>query len=220
MTSITCAKRDIGPWWEGRFFETWSGSNGVYRIETGFDDGTDTYGYWYAYDDANDGGNSTVVFPVEKGDAYSDEAVDPIIDYCGGVCGVATMGDGYDYPYVFIGFNVGGGQQKGYDISSWRGICLSYKSDGIAPAIEIVPENEWAMTGDNNYKAPLKIAASETTVNLAWSDFKQEFGWGTKADQAAVLAKAAAIRFSIATMAGKSTNFNITRVGQYGRCDE
>lgn len=197
---------------------TWNGSEGIYQVETGFDQGDQTYGYWYDYNDANDGGTSEVVYPVGKGNAYSDDAMDPIIDYCSGVCGVATMGSGYEYPYVGIGFNIGGGDQLGYDISSWGGICLTYKSDGIAPALEIAPEGEQAMTGYNNYKASLKIAASNTTVNLAWTDFNQESGWGTKVDQSTVLAKAAAIKFKIATTAGKSTNFNIAQIGENGKC--
>ncbi len=198
--------------------ETWSGSEGVYQVETGFDEGDQTYGYWYDYNDAPDGGTSTVVYPVDKGNAYSDDAMDPIIDFCGGVCGVATMGDGYQYPYVGIGFNIGGGSQNGYDISSWGGICLSYKSDGISPALEIAPEDEATLTEYNNYKATLKIAASETTVDLAWADFKQESGWGVKVEQSTVLAKAAAIKFKIATTAGKSTNFNIAQIGENGKC--
>ena len=31
--------------------ETWVGANSEYRVETGFDDGTDTYGYWYDHND-------------------------------------------------------------------------------------------------------------------------------------------------------------------------
>ena len=47
--------------------ETWVGANGEYRIETGFDDGTNTYGYWYDYNDAKDGGSSTITWPVATG---------------------------------------------------------------------------------------------------------------------------------------------------------
>lgn len=203
--------------------DTWVGANGEYRVETGFDDGTDTYGYWYDYNDnketADDGpGSSSITWPVDKGNLYSDEAMDPIIDECGGVCGTATLGGPYKYPFVGVGFNLSGGDQGGNDISSWGGICISYKSTGIAPALELAPANEGDVTAYNNYKASLKIAATETVVDLPWSSFKQETGWGTKVDQATVLASAAAIKFKIAGTAGKSTDFNIAKIGELGKC--
>ncbi len=203
--------------------DTWIGANSEYRVETGFDDGTDTYGYWYDYNDnketADNGpGTSTITWPTAKGNAYSDEAMDPIIDMCGGVCGTATMGGPYLYPFVGVGFNLSGGDQTGNNISSWGGICISYKSTGIAPALEIAPENEGTVTGYNNYKASLKIQASEAVVDLDWTSFKQESGWGTKVDQSVVLASAAAIKFKIAAADGKSTEFNIAQIGELGKC--
>ncbi len=203
--------------------DTWIGANSEYRVETGFDDGTDTYGYWYDYNDnkeaADNGpGTSTITWPTEKGNAYSANAMDPIIDMCGGVCGTATMGGPYLYPFVGVGFNLSGEAQGGNDISSWGGICIGYKSTGIAPALEIAPENEGTVTGYNNYKASLKIQASEAVVNLDWSSFKQEASWGTKVDQATVLASAAAIKFKIAAADGKTTEFNIATIGEYGKC--
>lgn len=203
--------------------DTWNGANSEYRVETGFDDGTDTYGYWYDYNDNNeikdDGpGTSTITWPTTKGNAYSDEAMDPIIDACGGICGTATLGGPYLYPFVGVGFNLSGGDQKGNNISSWNGICISYKSTGIAPALEIAPADESTVTAYNNYKASLKIQASEGVVDLPWSSFKQEAGWGTKVDQATVLASAAAIKFKIAGSDGKSTDFNITKIGELNQC--
>lgn len=205
--------------------DTWVGANSEYRVETGFDDGSDTYGYWYDYNDnketADDGpGTSTIVWPVAKGNLYSDEAMDPIIDECKGVCGTATLGGPYKYPFVGVGFNLSGSDQGGNDISSWGGICLSYKSTGIAPALELAPANEGDVTEYNNYKASLKIAATETVVDLPWASFKQENGWGKKVDQATVLASAAAIKFKLAGTAGKSTDFNIAKIGELGKCGE
>ncbi len=206
--------------------DTWVGANSEYRVETGFpenknDDGN--YGYWYDYNDnketQDDGpGSSTITWPTEKGNGYSDDAMDPIIDMCGGICGKATLGGPYKYPFVGVGFNLSGGLQAGNDISSWGGICIGYKSDGIAPALEIAPASEGDVTGYNNYKASLKIQASEAVVDLPWSSFKQESGWGTKVDQSVVLASAAAIKFKISGSAGKSTNFNIATIGELGKC--
>lgn len=130
-----------------------------------------------------------------------------------------SLGAGFDYPFVGVGFNVSGGDQKGEDVSSWGGICIGYKSTGIAPALEISPEDEGTVTEYNNYKAALKIAAAPTVVNLAWSDFKQEAGWGKKVNQSEVLAKTAAVKFKMAGKAGATTEFNITTIGEYGKCD-
>ncbi len=199
--------------------DTWVGANSEYRIETGFDDGTDTFGYWYDYNDANDGGSSTITWPVAKGNEYDDNALDPIIDHCKGLCATVSLGAGFNYPFVGVGFNVSGGDQKGEDVSSWGGICIGYKSTGIAPALEISPEDEGTVTEYNNYKAALKIAATPTVVNLAWSDFKQEAGWGKKVNQSEILAKTAAVKFKMAGKAGATTEFNITTIGEYGKCD-
>ena len=203
--------------------DTWVGANSEYRVETGFDDGSDTYGYWYDYNDnketADNGpGSSKIVWPVDKGNGYSDEAMDPIIDACKGVCGTATLGGPYKYPFVGVGFNLSGGDQGPNDISSWGGICIAFKSTGIDPALEIAPADEGTVTGYNNFKASLKIKASEAVVDLPWTSFKQESGWGNKVDQSVVLASAAAIKFKIAGTAGKSTEFNIAKIGELGKC--
>lgn len=204
--------------------DTWNGANSEYRVETGFDDGTDTYGYWYDYNDNdqttdNGPGTSTIVWPVEKGNAYAEDAMDPIIDACGGLCGTATMGGPYKYPFVGIGFNVTGETQSGADITSWGGICLGYKSTGIAPALEIAPENEATVTEYNNYKASLKTQAAVAVVDLPWSSFKQEASWGVKVQQSEILASVAAIKFKISGNDGKSTEFNITQIGELGKCN-
>lgn len=203
--------------------ETWIGANSEYRVETGFDDDTDTYGYWYDYNDNNETadngpGTSTITWPVRKGNLYSDDAMDPIIDYCQGICGTATMGGPYAYPFVGVGFNLSGEEQGGNDISSWGGICIGYKSTAIAPALEIAPADEGTVTGYNNFKASLRIQSTEAVVDLPWSSFSQEKGWGTMVDQATVLASAAAIKFKIAANDGKSTEFNIATIGELGKC--
>lgn len=193
-------------------FVTWVGANSDYRVETGFDDGTDTYGYWYNY---SGGGSSMIAWPVATG---ASGEMDPVIDHSGGVCGVATMGSG-NYPSAGVAFHLGGSLLTGNDISGWNGICIEYKSTGIRPALVIIPSDEIS-TGNNDYKASLPIAASETVVNLAWSDFKQDAGWGTQVDRSEVLSKAATIKFDLAGSTGQTSNFNIAKIGRYGQCGD
>ena len=196
---------------------TWSGPNGDYRVDTGLDDGSDESGYWYTYADDANGGSSAITWPVPTGNAYDDNALDPIIDNCGGLCGNVSLGAGYDYPFAGLGFNLTGPDQTGADVTSWGGVCITY-SASVAPILEVAPENEATVTEYNNYMSKLKVAASKTTVNLAWSDFKQESGWGVTVPQASYLGMVAAVKVKFSGKAGTSGDFNIMEVGENGQC--
>lgn len=196
---------------------TWSGPNGDYRVDTGLDDGSDESGYWYTYADDANGGSSAITWPVLTGNGYDDNALDPIIDNCGGLCGNVSLGAGYDYPFAGLGFNLTGPDQTGADVTSWGGVCITY-SASVAPILEVAPENEATVTEYNNYMSKLKVAASKTTVNLAWSDFKQESGWGVTVPQASYLGMVAAVKVKFSGKAGTSGDFNIMEVGENGQC--
>lgn len=196
---------------------TWSGPNGDYRVDTGLDDGSDESGYWYTYADDANGGSSAITWPVPTGNGYDDNALDPIIDNCGGLCGNVSLGAGYDYPFAGLGFNLTGPDQTGADVTSWGGVCITY-SASVAPILEVAPENEGTVTEYNNYMSKLKVAASKTTVNLAWSDFKQESGWGVTVPQASYLGMVAAVKVKFSGKAGTSGDFNIMEVGENGQC--
>lgn len=196
---------------------TWSGPNGDYRVDTGLDDGSDESGYWYTYADDANGGSSAITWPVPTGNAYDDNALDPIIDNCGGLCGNVSLGAGYDYPFAGLGFNLTGPDQTGADVTSWGGVCITY-SASVAPILEVAPENEATVTEYNNYMSKLKVAASKTTVNIAWSDFKQESGWGVTVPQASYLGMVAAVKVKFSGKAGTSGDFNIMEVGENGQC--
>ena len=196
--------------------ETWVGADGDYRVDTGLDDGTETSGYWYSYTDSGDGGSSTIVWPTDLGNDYSDDALDPVIDYCGGLCFTVTLNEGYDYPYAGVGFNVTGGDQVGGDASSWGGIDVSYVADGKF-YLELAPEDEASVTAYNNFTVTLASASTETIKSNAWSSFSQESGWGNTVDIAAVYGDLAAVKFKFANLTvGTSCYFNITKVGAYG----
>lgn len=196
---------------------TWSGANGDYRVDTGLDDGSDESGYWYTYSDDANSGTSAITWPVPTGNEYDDNALDPIIDNCGGLCGQVTLGAGYDYPFAGLGFNLTGPDQTGADVTSWGGVCITY-SASVAPILEVAPENEATVTEYNNYMSKLKVAASKTTVDLAWSDFKQESGWGVTVPQASYLGMVAAVKVKFSGKAGTSGDFNIMEVGENGQC--
>ena len=185
------------------------------KVETGSDE--ETSGYWYDYNDANDGGASAFKFPADvEANAY-DNFYGPLVEAYGGIKATITLGAGYDYPYAGIGFNIWSEGQEGVDISAWGGICLSYQST-IGFGIELGVEDEATVTEYNNYKATVAKAATVTASDFPWSKFKQGTGWGKTVDQATVLAKTAAIKLKFEGTAGTSGDFLIQKVGSNGMC--
>ena len=177
---------------------------------------TKTSGYWYDYNDANDGGSSAFTFPdgIEAntyGNFYG-----PLVEAYAGIQASITLGDGYDYPYAGIGFNIWSEDQEGVDISAWGGICLAYEST-IGFGIELGVENEKTVTGYDNYKATVAKSPSATTASFPWSKFSQG-GWGTEVPIDDVLAKTAAIKLKFEGTAGTSGNFRICQIGSAGKC--
>lgn len=89
--------------------------------------------------DGEDGGKSSIVWPVEFVDGIDTMAA--VKDSCYGICGTAALDKGsltYN-PFVSIGFTLardGSGNPVPVDVSNWGGICIVYTSD-IAPALEL-----------------------------------------------------------------------------------
>ena len=204
-------------------FETWYGSWGSEQVNTGFDAGTQTNGYWFSYSDDADGGNSRIVWPTSPGNEYDDNSLSPIIDYCNGICGTYVLDKGsLDYdPFVGVGFNMAGFES--YDqsaavtanASSMGGIRVTYTS--TAPiSVELWSDDETIV--NLNYDIPfvtLPKAPSGATKYLTWSMFKQA-GWGKgKISGEETAKKLASIRFKIQGKSGTAGNFNITSIGPY-----
>ncbi|WP_295070830.1 T9SS C-terminal target domain-containing protein [uncultured Fibrobacter sp.] len=89
--------------------------------------------------DGEDGGKSSIVWPVEFVDGIDTMAA--VKDSCYGICGTAALDKGsltYN-PFVSIGFTLardGSGNPVPVDVSNWGGICIVYTSE-IAPALEL-----------------------------------------------------------------------------------
>lgn len=185
------------------------------KVETGSVE--ETSGYWYDYNDENDGGASAFAWDASKVENEYGNSYGPMIEACGGMKGSVTMGAGYDYPYAGIGFNIISEAQEGADISAWSGICLAYQST-IGFAIELGVADEKTVTEYNNYKATVAKAPSLTNSDFPWAKFTQEKGWGKTVDQATVLASTAAIKLKFSGTAGTSGDFLIQQVGSLGQC--
>ena len=206
-------------------FVTWNGSEGVYKIDTELDEANENGGYWFTYGDDADGGASKVEWPVEPGNEYSTDALDPIIDYCGGVCGTFSLNKGtltYE-PFVGIGFNLAGVPEGSTaadqaDASAMGGVCITYTVD-VAASFEMgLGDAGDAEIGYDNPAASLAKATSAKTVGLEWSRFKQA-GWGDgkiTGDEAA--AKLVALKFKIQAKDGTTGYFNVMTIGASGGC--
>ena len=134
----------------------------------------------------------------------------------GSIKGSITLGDGYEYPYSGLGFNILSDKQEGADITVWQGICLAYESN-IGFGIELGVENEKEVTAYDNYKATVGKAATPTATDFPWSKFRQA-NWGTAVDQEVVLQKTAAIKLKFEGSAGTSGDFRICQIGSLGKC--
>ena len=173
-------------------------------------------GYWYDYNDKSDGGSSAFTFPSEIEANNYGNFYGPLVEAYYGIKATITMGEGYEYPYAGIGFNIWSEDQEGVDISEWGGICLAYEST-IGFGIELAVENEKTVTGYDNYKATVAKSPSSTTTNYPWSKFSQG-GWGTEVPIDDVLAKTYAIKLKFEGTAGTSGNFLICQIGSLNQC--
>ena len=193
----------------------WDGATDTQgKVETGSPDST--AGYWYEYNDKDYEGTSYFTWPADvEANAYNN-FFGPLTEAYMGIKGSITLGDGYEYPYSGIGFNVLSDQQEGADITAWEGICLAYEST-IGFGIELGVENEKEVTAYDNYKATVGKAATSTIADYAWNKFKQG-KWGTVVDQDVVLKATAAIKLKFEGTAGTSGNFHICQIGSLGQC--
>lgn len=205
-------------------FETWLGDQSMYQVMTGLDNGSTKSGYWYSYDDHKDGGASSVTWPVPIGNDDNANALDNVIDHCGGICADVTLSAGtltYD-PFMGFGFNVAGEDASGNadpaDASAWGGICIAYTST-LVPIVELGlgDAGDEAVAYDNPF---IKLVKGENIVkDLTWEEFHQQ-GWGVKDKGAQAItgeeagAKLAAIKVKFQAKDGTTGSFNVMSVGK------
>ncbi len=206
-------------------FETWMGD--APQVETGLGNETNTHGYWYSYNDNDDGGTSKIVWPVES-DSYNayDGSMDPVIEHCGGICGTAVLSKGaltYN-PFAGIGFNVVGESASGNpvpgDASSWGGLCITYTS-AAAPSLELGLGDFDATIGYANPSFSLaKAASAHANKVIPWSSFTQPswYKGTTKITGEEAAKQLVSVKFKIQAASGNYA-FNICAIGPYdGTC--
>ena len=205
--------------------DMWCGP-GVYRVETGLDAGDGASGYWFSYTDDANGGKSKIDWPVERGNEYSSDAFDPVIDYCGGLCGTYTLTKGtleYD-PYVGVGFSIAGTKDDSSepvpaDASGWGGVCVTYMVDHPAYLILDLGTAKNTELADDKPRVALPESSNLYERCLAWSEFEQA-GWGVSSGGTTISGYKASkilvyLNFEIQASDGSTGNFKITRVRKF-----
>ena len=215
--------------------DLWCGATDTLgRVNTGSEEPTS--GYWYDCSDrgknASHGewcrlwtdyqgegnGNSTFIYPSDVEINFWGSFYAPLIENYAGIKGTVVFGDGYDYPYAYLAFDLVDDSGGVMDISDWGGLCLVYQSE-VGFSLQLVPENEDKVTGYNDYKATVSKSATLITVDIPWGKFKQESGWGNEADKSMVLSKTAIIRVLFQGTAGVIGDFYIRSIGRLGTCN-
>ena len=205
----------------------WDGERGLtYVVQTGLDNGSGTAGYWLTFSDNTDGGASQIVWPVDTGDS-DENAMQPIIAYCHGICGSFELNSKgtltYD-PFVGVYFNIAGTDDGGApttaDASSWGGICLDYSSTHEITIELGIGSRDKLLAYDNPI---VKLQSGGTGYYspkcFEWSDFEQagwfvyENGIAMTGEEAATML--AAIRFKIQGRNGTTGSFIIHSIDTY-----
>jgi len=216
----------VVPGEKGVSLESWRGNESMYRLELGNNASTHTSGYWYVETDSLDGGASRIEWPagVELGNEYSADALDNVIDYCGGVCGTFHLDRGsitYN-PFVSVGFDLtdkDGDLDVGVDVYDWEGVCITYTSDVPVSLVMDFGEKGGEYLGYDLPYATLPKAATISSKDIRWGSFKQD-GWGKAKISGEDGARSlVSLKFKIQATDKSSGQFAIRSIGTYrGGC--
>jgi len=205
----------------GHCFESWLGGNGIARISTGYDAGFNNSGYWYTYNDNEDGGKSSIKWAAEP-DEYG--GLETVLEKCGtGLCGTYKLDKGtLDYdPYVAVAFDLAGKDADGrtipVDASGMGGIAITLSMTHAAILELSMGDEEDAKV---DYALPaydLGKASTGKSVYIPWSKFTQP-SWGkVKISTEEAVKKLASVRIKIQAKSGSNGEFNIMKIEAYGR---
>lgn len=181
----------------------WCGSDCETQVTTftSSADGYDT-GDWQGTTDKADGGTSTVTWPYRIGNDFNPNALDDIIYMYESVAGTYTLGSGIASPYVKIGFEIDNMDTRDYDISKWKGICLSYKAD-----FDFTMELTSSDNNATNPKVSIPKSYNATTIDLPWTELNPPDA-----------SKVSFINFVFSGAAGTTGYFAFYSVGKLGTC--
>ncbi|SOE79219.1 hypothetical protein SAMN05720781_2935 [Fibrobacter sp. UWT3] len=199
----------------------WDGSTDEEgRVVTGSDG--EMAGYWYDFNDIDDGGSSKFTFPPDieeycNGNWYeSVNCFEFMMETYGGIKEKVVLGAGAEVPHVGLGFNTLNEDQDGADVTEWGGLCLEYSS-GLKFQVKIVPEYDLTML-ECDFIASIGASESKKVVDIPWSKFGSSCGLGMDVDASKVLANAAAVHLLFEGKAGDTGDFLLKKIGSLGQC--
>ena len=180
----------------------WDGASGNYKVDTG----NDNSGSWFVWRDDEEGGTSTIDFPVAMGNEYSGDSYDANIEYCGGFCGSVEFGTTIPNPSVGAAFSVAV-EGETADISEWHGLCVAYSSELLFDIYLVSELGDEADVVVSRVEIP---RAADSTMCVSWKDFAVE---GSAVENAAEAAKTARIvGFEFKGEPGEKGFFNIKSI--------
>ena len=190
-------------------FDLWNGSNGAARVNVG-----NNAGYWYSVDDEEEGGSSSIKFPVSLENESVIGKMDSLVSFCGGMCGTVELGEGSSTPSAGVGIALAE-KDSTIDISDWDGLCISYESELLMKGILGYKEGEVDATVENmpsvNFEKTARGAASSRCAQ--WSDFKQNSA--NVNSGSSIFKKATSLIFKFYGNPKESGYFNIKGVSSY-----
>ena len=201
---------------EGVLF-SWVGADDGSRAITGLDNGTETSGYWYWYNDWANNCRSRIEWPVEE--AEEGDMLKPVIEACQGLCGKFTLDqdDSDEEPFVGLGFNLAGtetpngGSATPVDISAWGGLCVAYSSTTSIKLIVSFGDVKDAAMGYYLPSVTMPMSTEGTVKCYPWNH-----GWGAVYYNIEETVKeAAAVWFQFDGKSGTTGEFNIMSVSSY-----
>jgi len=203
---------------EGALFR-WVGADDGSRAITGLDNGTETSGYWYWYNDIVDGGNSRIDWPVEE--AEDGDMLKPVIEACQGLCGKFTLDQSYseEEPFVVLGFNIAGtetfygGSATPADISAWGGLCIGYSSTTDIELYLSYGDAKDAAMGYDFPSVTMPMSTEGSVECYRWKQFSR--GWGMDPHMDQLVKGAASVKFRIQGKSGTTGEFKIMSVSSY-----
>ena len=199
--------------------EFWDGSAGDPHVPVGNKSG----GWWYGYDDSNNGGESTITWGGEPG---TNGDMTPVLEACdGSLCGSYTLIVGTNEWQPFIGFAFGFGPNNTYagDASAMLGVCVEYASTApIHLELGLTAAKEKTIDGGANAFYELPKSTAKKVVDLSWASFAPP-DWATKVLSGAQSAKQlSSLKFKIQgeenAADGDPGEFAIYKVGPKGSC--
>ena len=150
----------------------WDGDAGVYKVNTESEDS----GYWFTWNDNDEGGLSKISFPVEMGNEYSEDQYDAVIDYCSGFCGTVYFDGPIPNPSAGAAFSVADEGQYA-DISEWRGtivvvapVSCSVSEDHVSAGTQIT------FSGEANTSYGAQANSCGIKVNGNWLEHSNATG--------------------------------------------